>query len=669
MKKPDIHFSLFIIAAVIFLILFLLKIEDFPIYFFTDEAALPVKAEKIIKNGFKDGSGTLFPLMIETAKPQPGLIMYLQMPFVWLFGKKIWVIRSLNVFITLAGCIFIALTLKNIFKSKNYWLGILFPMSMPILFIHARAEFNSSIATAFYAISLYFYLLYRTKNPKYLLICILFISLSIYSYFGIWLTLFFSYTLLLIFDLKYHFKNFKPGFIAIIFLLLLLTPLIKYELLNFAKTKSTFIEYNFDLARSAPLSTNSLKIILNNYFTNFNPLTLFREHATYLKRHVLKGSGYFPLYSLPMIFLGILFTLRNVNNPIYKILLIILFTSPVGTLLVGHGATRILPMIIPLTLFFAIGIKNMEPLLNKNKLSSLAIFLLICASGLYMTYDSLKNGPLWFNNYGLYGQQYGAKQLFQEAIPDFLQKNPETEIFVSPNWANGVDVYTDFFLKDKEKTKVKIKSIEYFIEYYQSIPSNLVLIMIEDEIKLANKSKKFKAIKILKTVPCPDKTVCFYFAKVTYTDGIENIFKEELRLRRQPVTDFINLDGEKLKIVHSRFEVGSVKEIFDEDQFSFARGWEANPMIVEIYFSKAKAINSLKVNIGIVANFNIKLSLYPDLISDPLEYSQKFSGNKDKSVIDFNLKNKSLNIEKIKIEIKEDFKDLTKIHLFDIRLN
>ena len=666
-KKNNIYFLLFLFSIGVYLFTHFVKIEDFPIYFFSDEAMLPVKAEQIIKNGLKDENNSFLPLMIKTNKIQPGMVMYLQMPFILLFGKKIWVVRGLNVLITLIGTIFIALILKNIFKFKNYWLAILFVSGIPLFFIHSRAEFNTGIATSFYAISLYFYFLYRTRSPNLLFLSILFMALSFYSYFGIWLTLIINFAMLTLVDFSYHLKNIKVVILCFLIAILFFTPFIKYQLTHISNTLEMVKEYDYELFKEG-LGFKFWKKVGFNYIQSFNPKFLFFNDDSYNIRHTLKGYGYFPAFSIPFIMLGLVYLILHLNEPVFRILLLILITSSLGGTLAGPGATRIMPMIIPLALLFVLGLKTIKHLQWQNNIIiSLFLFISLSSYTINMTGDSLTNGSLWFKDYGLYGMQYGAKQLFQEAIPQYLKNNPGVQLNVSSNWANNADVFRDFFLSEKEKNKVQINNIDYFTEYLRPIPTNLVLIMTPEELKKTKESKKFKKIKILETIPYPDGNTGFYFVKISYVDNVDEIFGFELKKRRELVTEDAEINGAKIKVVHSRFDSGTIKEVFDKDHDTLARGWEANPMIVELYFPQIEVIDSISADIGIVTSITFTLKLFSDELSEPEIYVKKYSNNTDKSIVTFNFKKR--NVDKIRIEIKEDFRDLTKIHLREIEIN
>lgn len=67
--------------------------------------------------------------------------------------------------------------------------------------------------------------------------------------------------------------------------------------------------------------------------------------------------------------------------------------------------------------------------------------------------------PLWFSDYGLYGMQYGAKQIFVDVIPALLKANPETMVLVSSTWAM-TDRYREFFLTGTTYDHVAIRGID-----------------------------------------------------------------------------------------------------------------------------------------------------------------------------------------------------------------
>src|SRR3989344_9527704 len=324
-KKINFHLILFFASLAIFLLVLLFKIEDFPIYFFIDEAIQAVKAETLLQKGFRNRDGDLFPLIMNRFNYWDlGLTVYLNLPGLLLFGKKIWVVRGSTVLFALLGGVFTALILKNVFKIRNYWVGILYLVSIPMFFLHSRTGFEIVIATSFYAGFIYFYLLYRTGKPFYLLSALFFAALAFYSVNALWLVIIVTLAVFALLDLPFHLKNPKIAILSAVLCLLLFAPFLRWQIANFAKTKTLLSKYNNPLAKDDSFKSG-LIFMAKNYSLIFNPAYLFFYHPSYHPRHYLKGYGYFPAWSIPVILLGLIYLLKKLKNPGERTLLVALF--------------------------------------------------------------------------------------------------------------------------------------------------------------------------------------------------------------------------------------------------------------------------------------------------------------------------------------------------------
>jgi hypothetical protein len=140
--------------------------------------------------------------------------------------------------------------------------------------------------------------------------------------------------------------------------------------------------------------------------------------------------------------------------------------TPVGAALVDVGIARVLTFIIPANLLAAIGLewilerwKNRLP----YRLTAWVIFGVLAWANLALLRTSLVDGPLWFRDYGLYGMQYGARQLFEEAIPEYLVNEPDTTVLVTSTWANGADNFLRFFYTPEEQKRVGMDGVEAYM--------------------------------------------------------------------------------------------------------------------------------------------------------------------------------------------------------------
>src|SRR5207248_3237163 len=95
-------------------------------------------------------------------------------------------------------------------------------------------------------------------------------------------------------------------------------------------------------------------------------------------------------------------------------------------------------------------------------LVSVVTFGVLAWASLGMLNAALTHGPLWYRDYGLYGMQYGAEQLFAQAIPAELAADPNVKIMVSSTWANGTDEFSTFFLSPAQQARVLTRNLDYY---------------------------------------------------------------------------------------------------------------------------------------------------------------------------------------------------------------
>lgn len=521
------YHKLFIVSALlIYTFTRIINIEDFPIYFFCDEAIQAVKAETLINNGFRDEQGNFFPLFFHRFINlyNLGITPYFHIPSIIIFGKQVWATRGTVVIISLFGCIFTALILKNIFKIKRYWLGVLFLAATPLHFLFTRSAFEGGITLTLYAAFLYFYFLYRTRKAYYIFPCVLFAALTFYSYSGIYIPLIVTCLFILLSDLIFHLKNPKTNLIAIILAIILFFPAINLQRNNPNLIGNQLSIYGSYLTKNIPIK-EKIATFFNNYLTVYSPKFLFSYHPSYHVRHYIKDYGYFPTWSAPFILLGVLYLLLNIKRSPERALFLSLISASLGGALIEPGSHRILIITILLACLFGLGFQYLEYLEEKfvkNKLFvnliSLLLFSFLSFQAIYLTYYSLTTGPLWFQDYGLYGMQYGAKQLFREVNKslDEYQK-----AVVSPDFANAPDIFISYFLSKEKQKRTRLASIREFV-LQVSPTENTVMFAIPSEYEILNKSGLFEEVRVKKIIYAPNYQPAFYKLELRYKPAVLN---------------------------------------------------------------------------------------------------------------------------------------------------
>src|SRR3990167_520299 len=113
-KKLKLGWLLFIFSLLLYPSTRLYSLENFPIYFFTDEAYHPLKAEELKS----------FSLYSEVAplRFRPILSVYPYVLTNQIFGKSVFTTRAVTAFFSILAAISLALIMKWIFKSKLWWM-------------------------------------------------------------------------------------------------------------------------------------------------------------------------------------------------------------------------------------------------------------------------------------------------------------------------------------------------------------------------------------------------------------------------------------------------------------------------------------------------------------------------------------------------------------------
>ena len=444
--------GLFVAAALVFLITRLVALDRWPIYFFTDEAINAVRAAEFLSNGLRDGHGVFLPTYFQNEQYiSLSTSVYAQVIPTALFGFSVFVTRAVVVLITLSGTLAVGLILRDMFKLRFWWIGPLLLSITPAWFLHTRTAFEHPLWVAFYAWFLYFYLRYRTGQPRHLITAIVFGALSFYSYNGGQLGVVLTGLLLLIVDARYHWRTLRASPKLLIAaagtVIIAILPYLRFTLQHAAETVQHLRLLDSYWTQPLPLS-EKLGRLIQEYWNGLRPDYWFAPDSSRdLIRHQMKGYAQLPIFTLPFFVLGLGLTLKHFRLPSSRVVLIALLVAPVGGVLVAANILRDLVFVIPATLLTSIGLIALLEWLTKRfayRAVALSSFALITIISGVMLYDATVNGPTWYDNYGLTGLQYGGQAVFEEA-QNYLDTHPGAEVWIAPTWMNGPDAIKQFF--------------------------------------------------------------------------------------------------------------------------------------------------------------------------------------------------------------------------------
>jgi 4-amino-4-deoxy-L-arabinose transferase-like glycosyltransferase len=591
---------LFAAAVVVYLLVRVIRLPDFPIYFFTDEAVQTILAQDFLRDGYMGYDKEFFPTyFLNSYQYNLGVSVYAQvLPYI-LFGKSVWVTRGVSVLFSILAAISVGLILKQAFKKPHAWLAVMLLSITPAWFLHSRTAFETAMATSFYAAFVYFYLRYRTASPGYIYAAVILAGLTFYTYSPIRMVVGITALLLFISDISYHWQNRRTVLKAFLLALLMVVPLLRFMNVHPDETKNHLIVLSSYWIQPIPF-TQKLGFYFQEYLKGLNPLYWYLPNDHDIPRHLMKNYGHVLAATFPLAVLGIAACIRNFRSSVHRALLIALLAAPSGAALVALGITRSLVMVIPLALLSALGLSNVLEWMEKKlsiprKALLVPVFLVFVYLNVYMLRDALVNGPVWYKNYGLSGLQYGANQLFP-AIDAHLQNEPDAEFIVSPSWANGTDTVARFYYPGD--IPFRMGNIDGFMIEHRAINDRTIFVMTPEEYERAETSRKFTDIEILRTIPYPNGMPGFYFVKLRYVDNIDQTLAQEIEARRQLIVDELDIDQQRVQVSYSMLDMGTIDDLFDGDENSLVRSFEANPLRIQLDFPEPRSAAGLSIKVG-----------------------------------------------------------------------
>lgn len=664
---PQYQVAFFGLALLIYLLTRLIALEDFPIYFFTDEAVQTQLAADFIRDGFRGYDGVLFPTYFENASLfNLSLSVYVQVLPTFFFGKSVFVTRAVSVLITLAGVWAIGLILKNIYKLKLWWAGVLLLSITPVWFLHSRTAFETVIMVSMYAWFLYFYLLYREKDPKYLYLALLFGALTFYSYSPGQLIIVGTGLFLLFSDLRYHLKNKRTSLIGLGILILVAAPYARFQLQHSGETYFHLRMLNSYWLEDLPLA-DKLKTFAAYYTRALDPTYWYLSNEHDLARHRMDGMGNILWPTFPFLLIGLLMTLRRIKNSTHRLLVGATLMAPLGVSIVGIGITRVMALLVPITIYTSMGLEwvgnRIKQRVRPPAFSSL-VFVVLALVNIGLLSTSLTAGPTWFSDYGLNGMQYGAQQVYTTAW-EMLQDNPGIKISVTPTWANGADILKRFFIPDN--APIYMGNADRYLNLITPIDDNLVLVLTNYEYQEVIDSGKLVVEDILEIIPYPDGSPGFYFLKLAYVENASQVFAEEEAELYSPVVEQITLLDQTVTVSHPRFDMGTVEHVFDEDFFTLARTFDANPAYFYIDFEQPVQISGLSLTTGSMDFILTVRMIAPD--ESVVEFTETYTELPPDPSVEVDLDDAPDEIARLEIEIEAmHMGQPYKIHIRDLTL-
>ena len=644
----------------VYLLAVLYHNSDFPIFFFTDEAVHMNEAANLLLHGWQNGQHEFLPTYfnIGTMFSLNSLSVYLQVIPYMLFGKSESVTRGVSGIVTAFGAIAAGLSLRNVFKIKQYWLGPLLLIATPAWFLHSRTAFEYAELAAFYAIFLYCYLEYRAGRQGYLYAAVIAGAAAFYTHGLGQVLIGVSGLALFIIDFRYHIRTearrslyYAAGLVGLMAL-----PYLRYQFAHPDVTAGELSQRGSYLVDSGLTLLQKSWQFIQLYTYGLNPLYWYLPNDHDLVRHVMKGYGHIWIATLPFALCGLYRVGRKIADPKYRVLLVALLAAPLPASLVGVGVIRELWVLVPITLLTAIGLVSALDWLQAKtpkpaRFAPTLLFAILTVYTLLMLRDALTNGPTWYQDYTLYGMQYGGRQVFVDTVLHGVESNKRVDYVVSPNWANGTDQLLNFFIPTRYSDRVSIDSIDSFMADKKPIGKDSIFVILPDEYTRAKASPVFSKLKVVGTIPDPNGKPGFYLLRIAYANNADTIFAQLAAARRQPVQGSVTVQGQPAIISYSQIEAGQPSDMFDGKLESLVRGVEANPFIIDLVFDKPMQMSKMT---GTFSHMGIRLQvgLYENEEDTPMQFEATELNAPDDPTIDVNF-GKSYLVKRVHIEITD----------------
>ncbi len=667
---------LVLVAIIIYALIVGFQIDRYPIYFFTDEAAHMNLAANFLRDGFTNYFGEFLPTFFTTEGWVNGTSVYLQVLPLVLFGKSVLVTRLVSAFFSMLGALAVSLLLRDTLKLKNSWAGIFMVLTTPAWFLHARTAFEYVEVASFYSLFLYFYSRYRSGRLQSLYWAIIAGALAFYTHGLGQILMGLSGLIFFVVDFRYHIhpdqrKTVQNGLLlGLVFLL----PFARYYLAHPGEAAEQVKRRGSYWSDGSLSITQKLSEFFRAYSYGMNPAYWFAKNSVDLSRHTMKGYGNGLWFTLPFLAIGLFQAIKNIRLPSYRIILISLLVCPIPASVVAIGMPRMLWVTIPIALITTIGISTVLAWLEARLrihpiLITAGLFVALVGLSTYMLRDALVNGPTWFEDYSLYGMQYGAEQVFRDVVKTGLDENPNRLYIVSPSWANGTEQFVEFFIPEELRSRLKMgQPINYISDIRKGSPE-LYTIATSDEYDKLMGNPEFKDITIHQILDFPNKKPGFYVLTLKVAENIEEILAAEHEKNRTPVEDTIPVNGIQVRILHSPLGSGRVDDVFDNNPDSLARVLDANPFIFDLYPETPINTNSINIQTGSLTSFTVNVSLYAPNTNDPIKYTQTFTNLAPDPKITMTFENGPVQAARVFIEIRDDTSgDTSQIHVRTIEI-
>jgi 4-amino-4-deoxy-L-arabinose transferase-like glycosyltransferase len=379
-----------IVICIVGIVVYFYKLDSIPNGFYIDEALPGLSANSILHTG-ADEWGKAWPLVFRFyGSYNPPLFIYSVVLSIKLFGLSVFAVRFVSALCGFLTAVPMYLLVKDakVFKTKHIaFIASFFFLLTPWLVLHSRVGYEVSMGLLLLSIGIYF--LWRGReSAKYLVIAMLFLSLSTYAAYAERFIVPMLLTGFATVFRKSIFKKENRPFILQAFFVGLITQIPNLYLLTTPAffPKSNLLATNFVFSQAAksegflPASIafvlSYAREVLSHFVVYFSPRSLFSLPDPDLQRSIPELSVFYSWMVVPYI-VGFYLLYKNRKHNFAKYLSILLLVTPIPASITSDpfSTHRALPALVPLFLVIVWGIDEIISRIKGRIAFSVGLFV------------------------------------------------------------------------------------------------------------------------------------------------------------------------------------------------------------------------------------------------------------------------------------------------------
>ena len=277
-----------------------------------DEAFAGYEAYSLLHYGM-DSSGHHFPVYLTAwGSGMNALNTYLIIPFMAIFGPKVWVIRLPQLIVSCLTLWVVYFIVKRVVDEKTALAALLLTAICPWHIYMSRWGLESNLAPGFVLFGLYFFIR-GLEEKRYLMLSALMYGLSLYTYATIWPVIPLVILSQLVYCMYYKKIVFSKEFVfSGVILGALALPLLLFLFVNYGFINEISTPF-FSIPKLVRM--RSSEISFSDFWDNAKNLCaviIKQTNSSFGEFTVTKRYGLFTYYTLPFFFLGIFYYLKKI---------------------------------------------------------------------------------------------------------------------------------------------------------------------------------------------------------------------------------------------------------------------------------------------------------------------------------------------------------------------